>query len=235
MFELEHELQEWTKRFSRMEVMCPGDIVELEQHVRDSVGNLTSKGLSEEEAFLIATHRVGGPGPVGREYGKVNGGYIWGRRLFWMLAGYLFIEACQLTITAVASLGQVLAASAGLDGTVMGYTTVGITALCWLGLAIWLHRWSVDRNDGHSIARMFMQSQGTIIVGGVVFIVVVATLVKFGSQITVARITSVQEYGQAAVISAWGNALFATLFPLLLLIVMLAIRRSLQDTVAGGQ
>ena len=31
MFQLEHELQEWTKRFSRMEVMRPGDIVEIDE------------------------------------------------------------------------------------------------------------------------------------------------------------------------------------------------------------
>ena len=235
MFQLEHALQEWTKRFSRMEVMRPSDIVELEQHVRDSVGDLISKGLRQEEAFLIATHRVGGPGSVGLEYGKVNGGYIWRRRLFWMLAGYLFFQVCQLTVAAVASLSQALAASVSGNGATMGYAAVGMKALCWLALAIWLHRWSVDRNDGHSIDRMWVQPHGALIVGGVVLIAVVATLVICGSQFTVARIMPVQEYAQAAMISAWGSLLFAMLVPFAFLIVMLTIRRSLQDTVAGEQ
>src|SRR4051812_32593541 len=92
MFQLEHELQEWTNHFCQMEAMRSSDIEELEQHVRDSIAVLTTKGLSEEEAFLIATHRVGQSGQVGREFGKVNGGHVWRQRVFWMIAGVLFFE-----------------------------------------------------------------------------------------------------------------------------------------------
>ena len=87
MFDLEHELREWAKRFGRLEVMCNTDVEELEQHVRDSIVRLTSKGLTEEEAFLIASRRVGEPIAVGQEFGKVNGGYAWARRVFSMPAG----------------------------------------------------------------------------------------------------------------------------------------------------
>ena len=215
-----------------MEVMRSSDIEELEQHVRDSISELTTKGLIEEEAFLIATHRVGEPGRIGREFGKVNGGHVWGHRVFWMLAGFLFFEVCRMTITAVAGVSQIFAALAGGDGTMMGYASVGITALCWLGLAIWLYR-SANQNDGQ-IGRVFGQSKEKVIGIGVLLIVV-ATLMKFGSQIAVVRMTPLVDMGRAAMISSWANALFAMLIPLAFLFVMLTIRVRMQDTVAAEQ
>lgn len=81
MFKLEHELQEWTKRIGEHAAIRNCDVEELQQHLRDSIVELTSKGLSEEEAFLIATRRVGRPDEVGQEFEKVNGNYIWTRRV----------------------------------------------------------------------------------------------------------------------------------------------------------
>ena len=232
MFQLEHELQEWAKRFGRMEVMRSSDVKELEQHVRDSISELTKNGLVEEEAFLIATHRVGEPGRIGREFGKVNGGHVWSHRTFWMLAGFLFFEVCRLTITAVAGVSQMFAALAGGDGTVMGCSSVGITALCWLGLVIWLYR-SSNQNDGQ-VGEVFGQSKEKVIGIGVLLIVV-ATLMKLGSQITVARMTPMVDMGRAAVISGWANALLAMLIPLAFLVVMLTIRARMQYAVAAEQ
>src|SRR3954465_15351986 len=103
MFQLEHEVQEWSNRFRRMGVMCDSDIEELEQHVRDSMAVLTTKGLTEEGALLVATHRVGHSGAVGREFGKVNGRQVWGQRAFWILAAFVFF-VCHVTISAVAGL-----------------------------------------------------------------------------------------------------------------------------------
>ena len=44
----------------------------MESHVRDSVIQLQSKGLSSEESFLVATHRVGSPEKLEPEFAKVN-------------------------------------------------------------------------------------------------------------------------------------------------------------------
>src|SRR5262249_3358 len=48
------------------------DLKELESHVRDSMSQLESKGLSSEESFLVATHRVGNPEKLEPEFAKVN-------------------------------------------------------------------------------------------------------------------------------------------------------------------
>ncbi len=99
MFELEYELQEWKKCIEQMETTHIHDAEELEQHLRDSISDLKGIGLSEYESFLIATHRVGEPDTIGREFGKVNGGHVWGQRMFWMLSGFLFFEIFQFRNT----------------------------------------------------------------------------------------------------------------------------------------
>jgi hypothetical protein len=81
MFELDHAIEDWKRRFAQLDSVRGPDVEELEQHVRDSVVALTAKGLTEEEAFLIATRRVGAPSEVGREYEKVQPGYAWARRM----------------------------------------------------------------------------------------------------------------------------------------------------------
>ena len=230
MFQLEHELQEWAKRFGRMEVMRSSDIEELEQHMRDSISELMTKGLIEEEAFLIATHRVGEPGRLGREFGKVNGGHVGDRRVFWMIAGYLFFEVCRMTVTAVAGVSEICVALVGGDGTMMGYASVGISAFCWLGLVTWLYR-SANQNDGQ-IGRVFGQPTEKVIGIGI-SIIVVATLLNFFSKTAVARMVPLVDMGQALMISFWANALFAMLIPLAFLFVMLTIRVRMRDAIAA--
>src|SRR6185503_11822979 len=107
----------------------------------------------------------------------------------------------------VASLSGVVAVLAGSSGAVMGYTSMGITAVCWLGLVIWLYRSS--KQNGGPIERILGNAKGKAIGIGAVLIVVAAMLVKFGSQMVVARMASLNDMGQAAVISSWANALFA--------------------------
>ena len=82
MFDVEQQLEDWRTRFTRTEAMRGNDIEELEQHVRDSITTLMSKGLNAEEAFLIATRRVGFPAALDREFGTSAPRLCWnaGRR-----------------------------------------------------------------------------------------------------------------------------------------------------------
>jgi hypothetical protein len=84
---------------------------------------LVRVGLSEEEAYLVAAHRLGAPPELAAEYGKVNGGLRWARRLFWMLAGYVGLG---LLFQTVASLGQWVSAGFLVSGLA---DTVGIRVL----------------------------------------------------------------------------------------------------------
>jgi len=72
-FDLSGALRRWLDALAQTPEIKHENLKELEVHVRDSVTQLQTKGLSTEESFLVATHRVGSPARLGPEFGKVNG------------------------------------------------------------------------------------------------------------------------------------------------------------------
>jgi hypothetical protein len=71
-FDLNIALQHWLERLGQSPQVKAENLKELESHVRDSVVQLQSKGLSSEESFFVATHRAGSPTKLESEFGKVN-------------------------------------------------------------------------------------------------------------------------------------------------------------------
>lgn len=71
-FDLNRALQLWLARLGQSPQVKTENLTELESHIRDSVVQLQSKGLSSEESFLVATHRVGSPEKLEPEFAKVN-------------------------------------------------------------------------------------------------------------------------------------------------------------------
>jgi hypothetical protein len=228
--QLEELLQQWKKDLRTLEGLRPLDVEELEQHVRDSAADLTTKGLSNEEAFLIATRRLGEHYALGREFGKVNGSHIWTRRAFWMLAGYLLMQICEMFVSGVVSLGQVFAVMLGGDGTVLACVSIGLTVAFWGGVILGFCRWAHAGHDGGTFVQFFRRSSTPRVVFAFMAIIAVAGLIKVGSQVALARLTSVETYGEAALISAWANAAFAFLVPLAFIVLMLSMRRQMQTS-----
>ena len=143
MFQLEEHLRDWSQRFSESEAMRGADIEELAGHLRDSMADLTANGLDEQEAFFIATFRLGEPATLCREFRKVNNHLVWQQRLLWMVAGCLVFELVRLLVATVASLGQICLLFAGSDqSTVISLVPLGVSVCCWTLLASWLFGWS---------------------------------------------------------------------------------------------
>jgi hypothetical protein len=71
-FDLNNALQLWLEQLGHSPQVKAENLKELESHVRDSVVQLQTKGLSSEESFLIATHRGGSPAKLEPEFAKVN-------------------------------------------------------------------------------------------------------------------------------------------------------------------
>ncbi len=71
-FDLNTALQLWLEHFGQSSEVKAEDLTELESHIRDSVNQLQGKGLTSEESFLIATHRVGTPAKLEPEFAKIN-------------------------------------------------------------------------------------------------------------------------------------------------------------------
>jgi len=71
-FDLNIALRRWLERLGQSPQVKAENLKELESHVRDSVVQLQTKGLSSEESFLVATHRVGSAEKLEPEFAKVN-------------------------------------------------------------------------------------------------------------------------------------------------------------------
>jgi len=90
MFDLKVQLEKWRLQLASNEAYQESDIDELETHLMEEVDNLKTKDLSEEEAFLLASNRVGSTDTLNQEFKKINSKYIWKKRILWFLGGYLF-------------------------------------------------------------------------------------------------------------------------------------------------
>lgn len=71
-FDLNPAILRWRDTLAQSPQFRAGDLAELESHLRDAVIQLQGRELSEEEAFLIATRRMGSVEQLEVEFGKVN-------------------------------------------------------------------------------------------------------------------------------------------------------------------
>jgi hypothetical protein len=71
-FDLNTALGDWMGRLKQSPGFRQTDVVELESHIRDSVTQLQTQGLSAEESFMVATKRVGTAEKLETEFAKVH-------------------------------------------------------------------------------------------------------------------------------------------------------------------
>ena len=139
-FDLNERICVWRERLLNAAALKHGDVAELEAHLRDGCADLRTRGLSEEEAFLVAARRLGHGDQLDREFSKVNAGRVWLTRGLWMLAGIqlsslLFDlvhgagDITVLTLPALLPVGKTGLVVVGLG--VKLATLVGLAALCW--------------------------------------------------------------------------------------------------------
>lgn len=121
MFELERAIENWKNLAAAGESVRSEDVMELVTHLRDHISELSAGGLSEEEAFLVATHRIGSTEELDREFAKTNGTTLWRRRIVWMLCGFFAYKvagALIMTMASIVSTGVILATSSGMTAAV---------------------------------------------------------------------------------------------------------------------
>ena len=86
-FDLNQAFHRWRENLGRSPAIHGDNLAELESHLAESVAALQARGLSAEEAFWVATQRVGPHHRVAAEFAKINGGAVWFDRVLWMLVG----------------------------------------------------------------------------------------------------------------------------------------------------
>ena len=118
-FDLNNAINCWRDGLYQAPHFREDNLDELEAHLRDSVAEFQSRGLTNEEAFLLGTRRLGQPAGLELEFGKINRGQVWLHRLLWMLVG---IQGWGMLTT----MSRVAADSAVLGGMIgFGYHSPG--------------------------------------------------------------------------------------------------------------
>jgi hypothetical protein len=92
LFDLNAAIRTWRENLAQSPNFRGDDLDELESHLRDSVTQLESQSLSEEEAFTIAVRRVGPGAMLSAEFGRINTSGLWIDRMLWMAIGWASVS-----------------------------------------------------------------------------------------------------------------------------------------------
>lgn len=131
MFDIELAIEQWKQSFDSIDTVRPDDVLELESHLRELVSELRKRELSDREAFMVATQRLGNAAELNGEFAKVNGATVWHKRVLWMLCGYVVYSVGSALIQTAATLASTSVAIAGVGATATGATATMVLAIGW--------------------------------------------------------------------------------------------------------
>ena len=77
MESVEPQIAEWRTYVSKAPAVNGHDVDELEDHLRHQIADLTTAGLTQDEAFLVAVKRMGDLDAVSREFAREHSGRLW--------------------------------------------------------------------------------------------------------------------------------------------------------------
>lgn len=101
MFELKGEIANWKQKLEISNSLTSNDIEELESHLLDEIDSLKEKDLSEEEAFFVATSRLGSVDLLSSEFIKVNARTMFFKKIVLLLGGYVVISFIENLISII--------------------------------------------------------------------------------------------------------------------------------------
>lgn len=204
-FDLNTAIQQWRENLSITSRFCMENLDELEEHLRDSVASLQDRGLSAEESFWVASRRLGGPGQLSAEFGKLNPSLVWRARAFWALFGVLLYLAVANLARAV-SAGAIFAGSYFVsDGFSLGWFAAGCEVAVIL-LALWWMWYLVEHSSksaGASTVSGIWSGKTWLL--GLLAGILVAKIANAVLVVGGIRRLSPVTLGQAVMVSQWLN------------------------------
>ena len=77
MFDLESQIRKWRRHVQSAGSLGAQDVEELESHLRDGIDELTGRGVSVAEAFIVSIRRMGDAKALDHEFAKVSTESVW--------------------------------------------------------------------------------------------------------------------------------------------------------------
>ena len=74
---VEEQIAAWRGFVRRRPTIAKADVEELEGHLRDRIDDLRARGLSDDEAFLVAVRRMGQLDELSREFAREHSDRLW--------------------------------------------------------------------------------------------------------------------------------------------------------------
>jgi len=145
-FDLNLAIQRWREDLARSTAFQNENLNELESHLRDSIDRLCTPQLSAEEAFLIATRRIGPSRQLEAEFGKLNRGNLWLGRAMWMLIGIQVWPIIDRLMSGIAGYLFVFGWRNNLHGVAWPIFLSALIQLPAFIVAVWL-TWKVLKNS----------------------------------------------------------------------------------------
>ncbi len=227
MFNLNEEVIKWRNALAQSEAFGGADIDELEGHLREEIERLAGAGLSEQEAFLVAGHRLGDTRSLESEFAKVNAGHILRTRLFWMTAGVLAYLLAGCLAGASGNAGALIAGLGGLGPYRAGI--LGVAAgLLGFGVALVLIYSVCKRNSKVlNFNRLTSDFRGNVVLlTSLLVSVAVLGAAQVLFSVLIARMMSPDEVGRMALISAYLRGALPILLPVALMALMIKLHAS---------
>ncbi len=215
MFELDTAIHNW--RLSFGESMRKQDLNELEEHLRCDVAALVERELNEEEALLVARHRVGGNGELMNEFAKVHRGALWIGRAQWMIVGILGLNIMG-SVTSIADLlagWGALALELGSTSTMFTHALVQIAAFALVAVGL-LYVARARLDDSRRLVRLCL---------ALAIAAPICMLGKFAATAYIARMLSVHDLGYTVMLGRYVSLAAAALLPLALFFAVYLLER----------
>lgn len=103
MFNLEQAIADWRRQISAEGIKAVGVLDELESHLREEIERQRQSGTGEQEAFRIATQRLGDAGLMRDEFRKIKNRSPWREKLMIGICGVfvgfiLFLSSVMIVL-----------------------------------------------------------------------------------------------------------------------------------------
>ncbi len=115
-FNIQEQIDQWVIKIKSDPSLTESDSEELKSHLLDSIDRLKDTGLNDEEAFWVASRRIGTTVDWKEDYGQVNNPIIQMRRSILILGGVLVYFCLYYFIEATSRLLLIILLSKNING-----------------------------------------------------------------------------------------------------------------------
>ena len=216
VFELNKAMDDWRRQLGRADGCLQDDVAELEEHLHEQMTGLRQAGLTEEEAFLVSTRRLGPTDLLGEEFGKVNGPSIWLNRLRWMALGALTLLAMSAASGMLSALLTTGGAGTGLHPYLAGALGPVVCFVILVALVIVVARMLVAGETRRSARLPFAgRHRGSLLVGVVLWFTLARFCTCLVQHVAVSQLP-LSVWGQTQLASTVAALALSIIVPLLL-------------------